>query len=53
MLLSYADLVLALGILLGVMLMSIGSVKHSLGLEVFGAVLAVLCLVAALYWFWG
>lgn len=49
----YADILLAIGLLIGVMLASIGSVKHRFGLEVLGAVLAVLCLVVALYLFRG
>lgn len=46
-LLLYADLFLAVGILIGVMFASIGSAKHNFGLEVSGIVITVLCCLLA------
>lgn len=49
----HPDVLLAIGLLLGVMIASVGSVKHRFGLEVGGVVMAVMCLVMAMYWFRG
>ncbi|MBR2906826.1 MAG: hypothetical protein IKC26_02120 [Clostridia bacterium] len=52
-LLLYADLFLAVAILIGVMLMSVGSTKHNFGLELSGIVITVICCLWAYCLFGG
>ncbi|MBR2906784.1 MAG: hypothetical protein IKC26_01910 [Clostridia bacterium] len=53
MLIYYADALLALGLLIGIVLMCVGSARHSLGLQVCGGTIAALCIVVQIYLMWG
>ena len=49
----YPELLLAVGIMIGVMLMSAGSTKHNFRLELSGIMITVICCILAYYLFRG